>query len=209
MRPETCPNGHYYDADKYSSCPVCNGGMVIDRTVPSGVAGKPEMVGFEPDQGDNFRTVPLRPQKDDDNTISMNRLKPKEDGNGAGVKGPFTPKKVIEPVVGWLVCTKGKNMGDSFILKAGKNYIGRDASMDVVLKGEGTVSRIRHAILVFEPKENIFLAQPGESRELFYLNDKVVLTPAVMKKNDKLSIGDTELMLIPCCDEAFKWADVE
>lgn len=29
-----------------------------------------------------------------------------------------------------------------------------------------------------------------------------------MKKNDVLLIGDTKLMLIPCCDEQFCWEDI-
>lgn len=119
--------------------------------------------------------------------------------------GFFTDKTGNEPVVGWLVCTAGAQCGCDFRLKAGRNFIGRAREMDVSLEGEQSISRERHAVVVYEPKQNIFLAQPGDSSALFYLNGNVVLTPVELKKNDRLQIGDAELMLIPCCDGAFAW----
>ena len=77
--------------------------------------------------------------------------------------------------------------------------------MDVCLAGESTVSRDRHAPIIHEPRQNVCIAQPGESRELFYVNGNVVLTPVQLKKNDVLQIGNVQLMLIPCCDDAFNW----
>lgn len=77
--------------------------------------------------------------------------------------------------------------------------------MDISLSGENTVSRERHATIIHEPRQNIFIAQPGESRELFYVNGNVVLSPVQLKKNDMMQIGEVQLMLIPCCDEAFRW----
>ena len=112
---------------------------------------------------------------------------------------------VMAPTVGWLVCTKGKFYGQDFRLKSGRNFIGRGAGMDVALAGENTVSRERHATIIHEPRQNIFIAQPGESRELFYVNGNVVLSPVQLKKNDILQIGEVCLMLIPCCDDVFNW----
>ena len=56
-----------------------------------------------------------------------------------------------------------------------------------------------------EPRQNIFIAQPGDSRELFYVNNNVVLSPVQLKKNDVLQVGEVYLMLIPCCDSEFNW----
>ena len=81
--------------------------------------------------------------------------------------------------------------------------------MDICLRGESTVSRDRHAILIYEPRQNLFLVQPGETKELIYLNGNVVLTPMVMKKNDILQVGDISLMLVPCCDDVFHWEEEE
>ncbi len=110
-----------------------------------------------------------------------------------------------DPVTGWLICVKGLNFGRDYRLKKGRNFIGRADSMDVAINGENTVSRERHAIIIYEPKQNIFLVQPGDSRELTYLNGQLVLNPTVLKKNDILELGETSLMFIPFCDETFRW----
>lgn len=119
-----------------------------------------------------------------------------------------TPVKA-EPVVGWLVCTKGEYFGQSFTLKSGRNFIGRGRDMDICLEGERSVSRDRHAVIVYEPKERMFLAQAGDARELFYVNDDVVLDHVVLKANDIISLGKVDLMIIPCCTKEFAWEDLE
>lgn len=53
----------------------------------------------------------------------------------------------------------------------------------------------------------MFLVQPGTSRELFYLNDKVVLGVEAVQSNDVLSIGKTDLMFIPLCSSQFSWEE--
>lgn len=118
-------------------------------------------------------------------------------------------KKDGNPVVGWLVCTKGSHRGEDFRLRSGRNFIGRGTNMDVRLRGETTVSRDKHAIVLYEPRQRIFLAQMGESHELVYLNGELLLSSAQMKAKDRLQIGDVEMMLIPCCDAEFDWSETD
>lgn len=200
MNLQKCKNGHFYDGDLYSSCPHCeNSDSGENITVP-----------FPFPNNDDAKTVALSNEiktvsqntsanvtvsnysDDDQKTISIYNISTEE-------------KKEIRPTVGWLVCKKGIFFGQDFCLKSGRNFIGRGKDMDVCLEGENSVSRERHATIIYEPKQNIFLAQPGDSRELFYLNGSVVLSPTVLKKNDVLQVGEVLLMLIPCCDENFNW----
>lgn len=109
------------------------------------------------------------------------------------------------PVVGWLVCTGGVNKGCDYRLHQGRNFIGRSMEMDVCLMGDNTVSRSSHAVVVYDPRGNVYLAQPGESKELLYINDKLVLNTVELKPMDILSLGDTKLMFVPLCGEAFHW----
>lgn len=109
------------------------------------------------------------------------------------------------PVVGWLVCTEGVNKGTDYRLHQGRNFVGRSSEMDVCILGDNTVSRSSHAIVVYDPRSNVYLAQPGSSKELFYVNDKLVLNPIELKAMDQLSIGDTKLMFVPLCSEKFHW----
>lgn len=118
-----------------------------------------------------------------------------------------TGQSMVEPVVGWLVCVRGSSFGASFTLISGKNFIGRDASMDVCIPGDKSISRQCHAILIYDPKSKKFLVQPGTSRELFYLNDSVVLGVEEIVSNDVMTVGNTDLMFIPCCSDVFSWED--
>lgn len=199
-----CSNGHYYDGDAYSSCPHCKsqgtdenqtvaldmslaGGGEVTVAMPSMDEG-PTLSGALNTVRDGFDTVL---PSDDQKTVSFY------------MENPVLAE--MDPVVGWMVCVKGELYGQDYRLKSGRNFVGRGEDMDVCLRGEKTVSRDRHAILIYEPKQNLFLVQPGESKELIYLNGSVVLTPVIMKKNDILQVGDISLMLIPCCDEAYRW----
>ncbi len=114
-----------------------------------------------------------------------------------------------EPIVGWLIGVNGPYYGECFELKNGKNFIGRDSSMDVVLGGDNSVSRIRHAVVLYEPHERIFIAQPGESRELFYINDRVVLKNEQLKPYDIILVGSTKLVFFPLCGSKFSWEDLK
>ncbi len=114
-----------------------------------------------------------------------------------------------EPVVGWLIGLSGEYFGECFELKSGKNFIGRSSEMDVVLAADSSVSRSRHAIVVYEPHGKIFIVQPGDSRELFYVNSDVVLGNMTLNAYDIMTIGNTKLMFFPLCGEQFSWEALE
>lgn len=190
-----CMNGHFYDADRFQECPHCNQ-TTISKLNP------------EDDGASSVYTTPLNPPEDPNQRLA---------GAVADANGSEDDQKTIgyfgaipsEPVVGWLVCIGGSHFGEDFKLKSGKNFIGRSSNMDIVLSGDASVSRERHAIVVYEPKSNIFLVQPGDSRELFYLNNDVVLSAEKIQANDIISVGDSLLMFIPCCSEKFNWDAVK
>lgn len=113
----------------------------------------------------------------------------------------------IEPVVGWLICVKGESFGESFNLKAGKNFIGRGSGMDVMLAQERSVSRDKHAVITFEPKKRIFLIQPGDSSGLVYLNHDLLMTFAQLSAYDTIQLGDAFFKFVPFCGDKFIWDD--
>ncbi len=125
--------------------------------------------------------------------------------SGDKTVGFFSSTIGTEPVVGWLVCVGGVHFGEDFKLKSGRNFIGRAAGMDVSIAKDTTVSRERHTAVVYEPRGNLFIVQPGDSKELSYLNGEVVLAPREINAGDRLTVGKTELMFIPCCSAAFNW----
>lgn len=230
-----CNNGHFYDQDKFTSCPNCSGGTPntngmteafsdpvttplketqTNFAVPNGgiVGQKVEVVqpqelvskSLEQAFSQVSSTIPVTNpnsvfqtnSEEDDCTVAMT-----PSGKAMGTGG-------VKPVVGWLICMSGDHIGKDFRLVQGKNYIGRDTSMDICLAGEKTVSRDKHALIVYEPKHHMYLVQSGESRELTYVNDQVILESQELEKFDKIQVGDVELMFVPLCNEKFNWTDV-
>lgn len=204
-----CPNGHFYDADTNSSCPHCQGGnrqvtVAVERKVEEDAVTKPLTEAIKTSLDTSLTSEIADLQKggqsvsaaaaDDSKTISFSKAK-------MGLNS--------EPVVGWLVCTEGPHLGEDFRLKTGKNFIGRASNMDAALTKDNSVSRDKHAIVLYEPKAHMFLVQPGEARELCYLNDSVVLAAQEIKRNDVITVGESKLMFFPCCDTTFNWDMVE
>jgi Inner membrane component of T3SS, cytoplasmic domain len=111
-----------------------------------------------------------------------------------------------DPVVGWLVCLAGPDRGKDFRLHSEKNFIGRSPIMDVCVAGDETVSRDRHALVIFDPKKSAFWAVPGDAAGLVYLNGDIVHSPTLMHRDDLLEVGQTKLVLVPFCGEKYSWS---
>lgn len=109
------------------------------------------------------------------------------------------------PVVGWLVCIKGEYIGESFKIVSGRNNIGRSLTNDIALAKEKTVSRERHASIVFEPTRKQFFIQPGESSGLTYLNNELIMNFKELADRDKIDIGAARFMFVQLCSDDFSW----
>lgn len=195
MKLAKCSNGHFYDADLNTTCPHCNGGHEQNDVT----------VALDQRPGETDKTVPLSPEPQ---TVSP--VATPEPAWDDGVTKAYFEEKIkadVAPVVGWLVCIEGKHIGEDFRLKAGRNFVGRSSQMDVAITKDNSVSRDRHAIVVYDPKGNAFIVQPGEARELCYLNDQPVYSAQTLRMGDKLNLGETTLMFIPCCSSTFTWED--
>ena len=222
MNLKRCNNGHFYDADKFTSCPHCNPTVSASEVT---VAMSPDNMAPEVKAAVNAFT------DEDSKTVSLQDAVSaaaapspvQEPAAAAPVQMTAAPVHMddaktvsyfatslgAEPVVGWLVCIEGDHYGESFPLKSGRNFIGRNANMDVVLAGDMSVSRERHAIVIYEPKAKCFIAQAGDARELFYLNDNVVLNNEMMKNYDVLSVGNEKLLFVGLCGPQFCWEDTK
>lgn len=195
MKLAKCSNGHFYDADLSVTCPHCSGGSEQNDVT----------VALDQQPGEKDVTIPLTVAIGSEAEITATAW-------DDDVTRAYFEDKVssdVSPVTGWLVCIDGKHLGEDFRLKAGRNFVGRSSSMDVAITKDNSVSRDRHAIVVYEPKSNNFIVQPGEARELCYLNEQPVYTAQDLKCGDKLTLGNTTLMFIPCCSEKFTWENTK
>lgn len=221
MNLKRCNNGHFYDADQYTTCPHCNptvSASEVTVAMPAQDMAPAVAEGF----GDDNKTVSLQ----DAVSAAVEPKAPAPAPAPAAAPEPMRPvyaaprddAKTVsyyadsigtEPVVGWLVCIEGEHYGESFPLKSGRNFIGRNSNQDVSLAGDMSVSRERHAIVIYEPKAKCFIAQAGDARELFYLNDSVVLNNMQLNSYDVLSIGNENLLFLALCGPQFCWEDTK
>ena len=195
MNLERCENGHFYDSDLYATCPHCGAQTRNDDVTVA-------LTQVSADDSVTQAQVPAVSLTDAVKRATGARI---DAGEDAATVGYYDKTLGVEPVVGWLVCIEGNNIGLDYRLKSGRNFIGRASDMDVAITGDESVSRDRHAIIVYEPRAHIFLVQAGESKELCYLNDKVVHTTDEIQVNDVLTVGATKLMFFPCCGSVFNW----
>lgn len=212
MNLKRCENEHFYDGDKFQSCPYCTADKNRDTqpTAPYTDMGTNNIRSTtKTDTVSIYQDSSLKNQDKGSLRDAVNKAVSVNKASEDDVRtiSFFTTKTGVNPVVGWLVCIEGADFGKSFVIKCGGNFIGRAEHMDVVLQGDQSISREKHAIILYEPKRREFIAQAGESRELFYLNDEVVLNPVRLKQHDILTIGNTRLMFFPCCGEHFSWDD--
>ena len=195
MKVIKCEIGHYYDWDKYGSCcPHCEELNKNEMRVTTLVTEASDGQGvILPVTEEISGTVTRYSSFDEDDILTQKW---------------YTADTNQEPVAGWLVCVKGKELGKSYNLKIGRNFIGRGNDMDVVI-ADKTVSRNKHAIVTYEPRNRMFFIQPGESSELFYVNQQVVLNTIQLNSYDRISIGEVELMFVPFCCEIFAWEETK
>ena len=121
----------------------------------------------------------------------------------------FSSDTSIDPVVGWLVCLTGSQKGRDFKIHSDNNYIGSSQKMDICIQGDEAISRENHATIAYDSKYRMFYFAPGESRSIVRINGKAVLMTAELKANDKVEIGNTELLFIPMCGEKFDWMELK
>lgn len=184
-----CKNGHYYDDKKYTSCPHC----VIDLNAFLAGGGRPRSGGSDEsktvafDTPDDAKTLSYSDDDDDSVTISF-----------------YDQKMSAEPVVGWLVCMGGPDMGRDFRIKAGKNSVGRAITNDIAVTSDPTIARNKHAEVVYDHKSNKTFIVGGNSMEIL-LKGEVVTEPVELKDGDRLTIGNTQFIFSAFCHDDINW----
>ncbi len=179
-----CNAGHFFDETKHGACPYCGvpldlGSPLVTVPLASGAA----------------KTIPLRPAS-----------APVASAPTPGVTRRLVEEQIgIDPVVGWLVCIEGPDRGRDFRIRSENNFIGRDASMEIALSGDDTISRQKHASIAFEPGQKSFWLLPGEARGLTYVNEQMAMAAVQLAPRDVIRLGKTKLMLVPFVDSTFSW----
>ena len=117
------------------------------------------------------------------------------------------PEYDFDLVAGWLVCTEGIHIGESFQIIAGCNSVGRGASNTIVLSGDASVSREKHVYITYDCGSGDFCIQPGEKNGPAYLNSEIITEPTKMQARDEVRIGNGKYVFVPLCGDDFSWKD--
>ena len=207
----TCSAGHVYDADQFASCPYCNrntraiqfgaAGGYIPTAAPGGYGNTAAPGGYDaaiPPTGGRDATIGATVMPE----AIRRRMEQERDNRTVG---EFKRKLGYEPVVGWLVCVEGPEVGKDYRLYGRINTIGRAEDNDVVLAQEHTVSQKNHVRLAYDARHNNYQLIPGDGSNVTYLNDEPLYVPQRLNAYDVLEMGETKLMFIPLCNDRFRW----
>lgn len=237
MELKKCPEGHYYDASKYSECPTCQEqrGGVGGHTMPLGSEGKTAPVsgatmgefarpygsgtaagGYGETQGFG-ETAPLSGGFGATGGIPAGMATAPVTGATGSYRSSDEGQTIavvhqklgIDPVVGWLVSVSGSEKGRDYRIHSDNNFIGRGEKMDICIRGDETISRVNHAVVAYDTRERLFYFAPGEGRSINRVNGKAVLGMIELHAYDEIEIGCTKLLFIPLCGERFEWENRE
>ena len=200
----TCSAGHVYDADQFPSCPYCNRNT---RAIQFGATAAPAGYGATTAPA-GYGAAPAGRDDTIGQTVMPEAIRRRmEQERDNRTVGEFKRKLGYEPVVGWLVCVEGPEVGKDYRLFGRINSIGRAEGNDVVLAQERTVSQKNHVRLAYDAKHNNFQLIPGEGTNVTYLNDEPLYVPQKLNAYDVLEMGDTKLIFVPLCNERFHWPE--
>ena len=200
----TCSAGHVYDADQFASCPYCNRNTRAIQfgatAAPAGYGATTAPAGYGAAHAGRDDTI--------GQTVMPEAIRRRmEQERDQRTVGEFKRKLGYEPVVGWLVCVEGPEVGKDYRLFGRINSIGRAEGNDVVLAQEHTVSQKNHVRLAYDAKHNNFQLIPGEGTNVTYLNDEPLYVPQKLNAYDVLEMGATKLIFVPLCSERFRWPE--
>ena len=190
-----CKNKHYYDNEKYTECPHCSRLGVSDGS------------GSPVDVSENKTVAKFTHRQDDDgvdlHTMSLKNYSKQTDNDQKTVAMYFKEHN-INPIAGWMVCTKGENKGRSFEIHIGKNFVGRSMRMDIHIN-DNQISRENHFSIIYDPKSRDFFVLQGNG--ITYYNGEVLSDAEQLREGDTIEAGASAYLFVPYCKEGRDWDD--
>ncbi len=176
-----CDKGHFYDDSKFDSCPHCESPLEKRRTL-----------------SDEFTQYTPKPS-----SVVAVKLPGANEGDEKTV-GIFRSESGIEPVVAWLVCIEGKERGRSYLLHAGRNFIGRAIKSDICIADDREVSGEDHCSIVFEPRRVVYMLARGNGESVL-INGKALESTYILVGDEEIQVGSSKFIFIPYCKEGRTW----
>lgn len=177
-----CPHGHFYDDEKYASCPSCQEASEEMKTVSLEAYAATEEIRLT---REGPGSQPVRGEWDAQKTVALSE--------------PEEPMLIA----GWLVCVKGPMRGKDYSLYAGFNRIGRNIGSDICIQ-DGEVARENHCSVVYEDRAGEFYIVPGLGT-VTYLDGAVLQQAEKISEGSRISLGGSVLELAVFCKGEHVW----
>ena len=109
------------------------------------------------------------------------------------------------PVAGLFVALDGPNKGDAYVVREGRNFIGCSENMDIRVPHNEKICTDKYAIVIYDKRSDKFFFQPGEPRDLFYLNDDLLIATAEFKNDDIIYMANVQFLFIELKHPKITW----
>lgn len=219
----SCSFGHYYDANKYSTCPYCSSGGEFSATTDpfagtptdygTGGGGNTEMPG-----AGGYSNGTIYPDAETIPSGGIGVTMPPQGNGNEGNFGTTTyvisdkkgePGQAFLPVVGWLVAISGPNRGTDYRIHSGYNYIGRNRG-DICIKGDDTISGERDSSITYVYQTKAFHIAHEQGKNVLLVNNAPVMGNGIQLHDyDVITVGTTNLIFLGLCGDHFSWGDKE
>ena len=199
----TCPVGHYYDTDKVKECPVCKklASIPVNHT---DLQSQVTVSGYKIGEATGGITELLSPLDTNVSSFDIFEVETEYDAmsDSNSTIGFFELNGIGSFTAGWLVCVQGPDRGKSCTIEIGRNICGSNASNDIVFSDKDILPNM-HFSVVYEPKENKFFITPDKGA--VFHNGKFLNKPAILRNDDRITVGSTELVFVPFCNKNRSW----
>ncbi len=210
MNIKKCERGHFYNGDKYQTCPHCKEtakdipqneeakpvqGYQINKNMPETIA-----YGSNATVGDTVAYIP------NDAGINGELLYQNEDMD------PQKQQSVVQQAhvrnllpVGWLVAVSGLEYGRQYPIFTCDNFIGSSAENTICIQGDAYVLPEHHCTLSFDIMQQKIVLNLESSTGEINVNDVRATESCYLNHKDKIQIGGSVYMLIELCRDGFSW----
>ena len=115
-----------------------------------------------------------------------------------------------DPVVGFLVVVGGPGLGAFRPIFEGNNTVGRATSNRIPVDfGDDTISAEAQAYIRYDATDRSFLFVPNLAKtNVVSVNDKRPAGAVELKAMDVITLGRTQVALLPFCGSDFDWSEI-
>ena len=115
-----------------------------------------------------------------------------------------------DPVVGFLVVVGGPGLGAFRPIFEGNNTVGRATSNRIPIDfGDDTISSEAQAYIRYDATDRSFLFVPNLAKtNVVSVNDKRPAGAVELKAMDVITLGRTQVALLPFCGSDFDWSEI-